>query len=726
MKFNKLFLFTIFLLAILTLGAVSAEDNATAGDADQTDGITVNFNEKVYEKDLGTIDVDIPANTSGNLRAEINHVEFYNENVTGSVKIPITIPKAAFPIYVVNRDTDYTPYSIYLYFNDVELQSNHTLKVMRLSPDYEIQSFREEILQNDDKEYIILYSPLSANGLFEIYVDDELIENFTARHYNILNITKFNSLPLGNHTVRIKYWGDDYYHPFDKNFTFNVVDMTIHIPTNIILDHDDCITAKVLSHKDGKVYVFVDGVMVYSDKLDKYGEFLHSMFYNITCGQHLVEVQYNASNFSRSKQALVNVSYTVYMNAYNYIYGQENTVYFYLPEDLDENLINITINGVRHPLKIDNGWADLDVSHLLAGNYTIIYDYTGDSKYASMRLEDNFTVRYEIFIYEYYFYDEGCRVSLSLPKGANGNLEVYVDSKLYKSAPLAKGSATIYISNLAPGEYNVTARYTGNDFDIDSQNTTITLMPSMRYEYEVMCGDDESIDVFTSKDVKGYVLFNISDKIYNVTIKDGKAKLSLKNIPVGEYDIDIEYVDDKGFNASLWAYFEVLPAKIKLTNVKTSSEGVKMKVYINDKLAKNKYVTFKVDKRTVKVKTDSNGIANIKLLAGKHKIVASFKDAKVSKSVVIHKVALNSITIKRSAKKLVLTATVKMGKIPISYKKVTFKFNGKTYTAKTNANGVAKVTIPKSVLKNLKVGKSVTYQATCIGDTVKKTAIVKK
>ena len=63
---------------------------------------------------------------------------------------------------------------------------------------------------------------------------------------------------------------------------------------------------------------------------------------------------------------------------------------------------------------------------------------------------------------------------------------------------------------------------------------------------------------------------------------------------------------------------------------------------------------------------------------------------------------------------------------PIKYKPVTFKFNGKTYKAKTNSKGVAKITVKNTVLKKLKVGKKVTYQATYLKDTVKKTVKVKK
>ena len=77
---------------------------------------------------------------------------------------------------------------------------------------------------------------------------------------------------------------------------------------------------------------------------------------------------------------------------------------------------------------------------------------------------------------------------------------------------------------------------------------------------------------------------------------------------------------------------------------------------------------------------------------------------------------------KRSARNLVLTATLKKvnGKY-LKNKKVTFKFNGKAYTAKTNKKGVVKVTITSNVLKKLKAGKKVTYQATYLKDTVKYT-----
>lgn len=90
------------------------------------------------------------------------------------------------------------------------------------------------------------------------------------------------------------------------------------------------------------------------------------------------------------------------------------------------------------------------------------------------------------------------------------------------------------------------------------------------------------------------------------------------------------------------------------------------------------------------------------------------------------KITLKAATVKKSAKKLTLQATLKKGSAALKSKQVTFKFNGKTYKAKTNSKGIAKVTIKQSVLKKLKVGKTITYLAKYSSFSAKKTAKVKK
>ena len=168
-----------------------------------------------------------------------------------------------------------------------------------------------------------------------------------------------------------------------------------------------------------------------------------------------------------------------------------------------------------------------------------------------------------------------------------------------------------------------------------------------------------------------------------------------------------------------------------MTKYYGSSTGFKVKVAdYKGKTVKYQYVKFYINGKYVKkVKTNKYGYATLKIgkAPGSYKITAKYDKVEITRKLTVkHSVTLKTATVKKSAKKLVLKATLKTGKKALKYKKVTFKFNGKKYTARTNKYGVAKVTIKKSVLNKLKVGKYVRYQATYLKDTVGKSTIVKK
>lgn len=559
---SKLIIVSIFLIALCLIGSVYAEDNVTDSNKETVDDINVSFPEKVYKEDLGEINVEMPENKSGNLKAKINNVEFYNENVTGSVKVPITIPKNAFPIYMVNKITDHTTYRINLFFNGLEIKSNHTLNVMNYPRNFTSPGFTSEILKDDVDSHVSLFFPESAKGGAEIYIDGKLADKVRTSTFTSLNLTKFITLPLGNHTVGVKYRGDDYYYPFYKNFTFEVVDMLISIPQNMILDHDDCISAKILNNSDGVVTIYVDNQPVFKDKLDNRGEFLHSMFYDVTCGVHMVEFKYVASNFTKSKRINVNVSYVADIWGWESQCGDDNFLIITVPTDFNKNLIRIKINNKEYKnFEIDDsGWIEIDLSSYAPGNYHVSVDLLESKKYYAMSLT------------------------------------------------------------------------------------------------------------------------------YDFTIRPGTIRIS---------DVSVVY-----------------------------SQDIKVKVYINDEIAENRYVTITVGKNAYKVKTDDDGIATLKssnLKPGKYAITAGYATMKSSKKLTVkHLVNLYSIKVKKSAKKV--TLKVKLAK-KLKNKIIKFKFNGKTYLARTNSKGIAKVTFN---VKNLKAGKKIVYQASYYKDVVKKTAVVKK
>lgn len=85
----------------------------------------------------------------------------------------------------------------------------------------------------------------------------------------------------------------------------------------------------------------------------------------------------------------------------------------------------------------------------------------------------------------------------------------------------------------------------------------------------------------------------------------------------------------------------------------------------------------------------------------------------------------SKVTVKKTAKKFVLQAKLKINGKLVKGKKITFKFKGKTYRAKTNSKGIAKVIIKKNVVKKLKKGKTYAVKVSYLKDSVKSSVKVK-
>ena len=113
-------------------------------------------------------------------------------------------------------------------------------------------------------------------------------------------------------------------------------------------------------------------------------------------------------------------------------------------------------------------------------------------------------------------------------------------------------------------------------------------------------------------------------------------------------------------------------------------------------------VKFTINKNTVSVKTDNDGIAKVKItdIPKTYTIKTEYNAKTYTNKVTVKQVLKTSkVTVKKTAKKFSLKATLKINGKLVKGKKITFKFRGKTYKAKTNSS-VVKVTIKKSVLKS--------------------------
>ena len=420
-------------------------------------------------------------------------------------------------------------------------------------------------------------------------------------------------------------------------------------------------------------------------------------------------------------------------------------------------------------------------------SFTNCHDKSGDAIYgsdinvvnstftnASESGVKNGTAAFDIeFCDDYYIYGISNSLGLLVPKDIENDVSVEIDGKHYGldgprnsfdpyswvySGDYQKNGYYVWFDDLKPGNHEVVISYPGDskyasnsltrNITVYGQNGDETFDIEFFDDYHIY-GETNVFGFLMPKDIGESPLVLIDNNAYNCSAYDVSDPLwvwggnsqnqtgymvKFSDLDVGNHEVVISYPGDSKYascsiNRTITVHDD---SKITASNVQvTYSAGsyYTIKVYGSDGNPADD-VAVKVSGKISKALKTTNGVAKFKVTQapGSYKITISALGKSVSKTITVkHLLTLKTATVKKSAKKLTLQAT--LGKINGKYlknKKITFKFNGKKYTAKTNAKGVAKVTIKSSVLKKLKVGKKVTYQATYLKDTVKKSVKVKK
>lgn len=228
------------------------------------------------------------------------------------------------------------------------------------------------------------------------------------------------------------------------------------------------------------------------------------------------------------------------------------------------------------------------------------------------------------------------------------------------------------------------------------------------------------------------VTFTINKKTITVTTdKNGIAKIKITDIP-GKYTITTSYCGKTYKNTvTVKQVLKVTKASVKNTAKKLI---LKATLKINGKAVKGKVIKFTFRGKTYKAKTNAKGIATVTI---KQKVIKKLSKKSYALKVTYLKDTVKSTvkvkqvlkaykaTVKKTAKKLKLKASLKINGKAAKKKLIKFTFKGKTYKAKTNAKGIAKVTIKKAVIKKLKKGKTYAVKVSYLKDTIKTTVRVK-
>ena len=129
-------------------------------------------------------------------------------------------------------------------------------------------------------------------------------------------------------------------------------------------------------------------------------------------------------------------------------------------------------------------------------------------------------------------------------------------------------------------------------------------------------------------------------------------------------------------------------------------------------------ISFKVDGKTYIAATDGNGIAKVKISLSSKKTYPvditykgsdDYRASKMTSSIVVKtgskksKIKASNMKVKRNKKKTFKFKLLSSNGKALKSQKVTVKLNGKTYLVKTNAKGIAKVTVKLKKVKKYKI-----------------------
>ena len=575
-----------------------------------------------------------------------------------------------------------------------------------------------------------------VNGCAEIRIDESLFDNDPEHKY-------------GLHTYEIIYSGDETHEEMSRSGNFTVAYI---LKDNIIKEGYPyrqyyIIIITVPSDAKGDVTIVVDGQTYTAPAVNGQAEFKVTGLDEL--GQYPVNVSYSGDE-KYPESGYVNSLNVEYYGVVGDIVDGKRIVSLRLPTNANGNLVIYNDNrGTKlYSKALENGYAEIDLSDLTVGVYELRAVYEGDD-YDVRPYSDTFKVMPYVYITQNAVMDDNVTIYLDLDN-STGYILIVMDglSPVLQEIKNGKVNYTLSTVGYSYGDHNVTFQYFGNSFDgdlfyeIDPQ--TGKYVP-VKYDLHILAqevemneslADGNVLKVYFPKDAKGKVKLFLNGTEYAVAeIINGVATFYLGNVK-GTYYCKVQYYGDSKYAPSTQGFsITIRPPRIAasaLSIVYTAKKKYSVTVYkTNGKVASGVKVTFLINNKAYKtVKTNKKGVASVAIskVPGSYKITSKALGVSATKKLTVkHLVSLKKVKVKRSAKKLVLTATLKKvnGKY-LKNKKVTFKFNGKKYKVKTNKKGVAKLVIKAKVLKKLKVGKKVKYQATYLKDTVKKTVKVKK
>ena len=584
-----------------------------------------------------------------------------------------------------------------------------------------------------------------AKGNLSVIINNKEFSEVLINGSASLEVTGLTS---GNYTATVVYSGDDKYSIATK-------DITLTVP-KIISNLDGL----AISSDNNVINVFIDfgndagGTLIVNVNDKNYSAKVVGGVCNINIsdldpGNYSALINYSGDN------NYTNASKTVDLEVPKIKIDVDNNtlvvdsninpivITLTLPSDATGTL-TVNVSSKDYNQEVIGGKAIVNIPDLNPGTYTAHITYSGDDKYERINFKDailNIDKLPSSISVSAADINVGDSAVVNITTSiSSGKVTVTVNKKDY-DVTVTNYIGQLTIPGLAEGSYNVTAKYLGDDIYNYSSNTTAfsVLRVQIPIDNETITipdsADTTSYSINLPKDATGTLTVNVDGVPYTATLINGKATVNIPELTVGSHNITVSYSGDAKYSPIVKSVIVNKTAPVHVPVIKLTGSNLNM-LYTSGKYFKvrltsdgnalaGKTVKITINGKTYSRTTDKNGYASLKIsLPPKtYKVKATYGNLTVNKKVVVKSIiTAKNVNAKKSAKTVKIKVTLKKvnGKY-LKNKKVTLKFNKKTFKAKTNKKGVVTFTIKKNVYKKLKAKKKYTYQVIYAKDKVKKT-----
>ena len=277
-------------------------------------------------------------------------------------------------------------------------------------------------------------------------------------------------------------------------------------------------------------------------------------------GEYTVYVSYSDALYDYVENStiftVIKLNTTVDVDVENIIKDQSEIINITLHENATGDLF-INVNGTVYHVTLDkNGKANLTLTNLDDGNYTVVVNYYGDDFFNVNSTSVNFTVSkipVDITINASdIIVGHVLNIKFNMSREVTDLVTVQVGTTNYTTFAY-KGNGSLDVHNLPAGDYDIIVYYTGStDYLPTSNKTAISVNGKKTTSIDVRVADitvGENITVYvnTTDAINSTVYVTIGGLAYTRDLVNGKVNFTVSGLIARDYTVSAFFMGNDEF-----------------------------------------------------------------------------------------------------------------------------------------------------------------------------------